>query len=504
MGQETDSPKINPEVNREEKKKSGLAALLLRFGIGSEAGTGAAGTGALGNLISAGVSGGILATKAGIIGLVLVGTTVAGSLGVVAYKLFGPQASDRTDAFSAQSLFSTKPPAAPGSAADGSASADGVSRSLQFLANANTKASGQGSEDASASSPTDASASASASASTPPPLKNDNALGSTVAKLKSDKQFGGLTKGAASGSAGSISLPGGGSASNASLLAGANRGNLGGLSGARAGSGGLGNLRSRSLGGGAFKQLGAVRKDNIAAKTSQAGGRTYDGNAATPSQASAAETASVGPEDTAPDKTPSVNPTGSGNSQFPEEVPSVEGVNVTPWQAAINTASLALMGAAMLLMLASKVAKMKGVTVGMAQGIITLLCVIAAALGAWVIKLGAQIGGGEYGQSLQGGLLTLAGGMVIASAAILAIGAFSAVPGKDEALDSAAMGNYNLMMMVCGGVGLAALAWAYLAPKQKYDSGLFKDGRPPDYDHEYEAAQVVTPPSQGILDQYLA
>lgn len=503
MSQENNLPNIKPEVNREEKKKSGLAALLLRFGIGSEAGTGAAGTGALGNLLSAGVSGGILATKAGIIGLVLVGTTVAGSLGVVAYKLFGPQSSDRTDAFSAQSLFSAKPPAAPGAAGDGSASADGVSRSLQFLANANTKASGQGSEDASAASTTDASASA--SASTPPPLKNDNALGSTVAKLKSDKQFGGLTKGAASGSGGSISLPGGGSPSNASLLASANRGNLGGMTGARAGSGGLGNLRSRSLGGSAFKQLGAVRKDNIAAKTSQAGGRTYDGNAAAPSQASAAETASVGPEDTAPDKTPSVNPTGSGSSQFPEEVPSVAGVNVTPWQAAINTAMLCMMGAAVILMLASKIAKMEGISLGMAKTIIVLLAVIAAALGAYVLKLGAQIGGGEYGQPLQGQLLSLAGGMVIASATCLAIGGLGLTEdAKTGALNAASMGNMNLLMMLCGGVALAATAWAYMAPKQKYDSGLFKDGRPPDYDHEYEAAQVVTPPSQGILDQYLA
>ena len=37
MGQETDLPKIKPEVNREEKKRSGLAGLLSRFGIGSEA-----------------------------------------------------------------------------------------------------------------------------------------------------------------------------------------------------------------------------------------------------------------------------------------------------------------------------------------------------------------------------------------------------------------------------------------------------------------------------------
>ena len=51
-----------------------------------------------GGLLGAGVSGGLLATKAGLIGLILVGTTVAGSLGVVAYKLFGPNASDRDGA----------------------------------------------------------------------------------------------------------------------------------------------------------------------------------------------------------------------------------------------------------------------------------------------------------------------------------------------------------------------------------------------------------------------
>ncbi|MBI5240657.1 MAG: hypothetical protein HY926_09305 [Elusimicrobia bacterium] len=488
-------------MNREEKKRSGLAALLMRLGIGSEAGSGAAGTGALGNLLGAGVSGGILATKAGIIGLLLVGTTVAGSLGVVAYRLFGPQASDRADSFSAQSLFSAKPPAAPGAGEDGSASANGVSKSLQFLADANTKASGEAPADASASAaPADASASAAAPA--PPPLKNDNAMGSTVSKLKTDKQFGVLTKGAASGSGGSMSLAGGSAPSNASLLAGANRGNLAGLSGARAGSGGLGNLRSRSLGGGAMKQLGAVRKDNLNAKTSQAGGRTYDGNTATASQLTPADSSSTGPQDTAPDKTPGINPSGSGSNQFPEEPPSVGGTNVTPWQAAINTAMLAVMGAAALLMMASKIAAMKSVTIGMAQAIITILAVIAAALGAWVMKLGGQIGGGEYGQPLQGGLLALAGGAIIAMAATVAI---TALGEKDmPALQKAMDGNANLLMMVCGGVALAATAWAYLAPKKTYDSGLFKDGRPPDWDHSYEAAQVVTPPSQGILDQYLA
>lgn len=503
MGQETNLPKINPEVTREEKKRSGLAALLLRFGIGTEAGTGAAGTGALGNLLGAGLSGGILATKAGIIGLLLVGTTVAGSLGVVAYKLFGPQASDRADSNFSQSLFSAKP---QGSASmEGSGQSDGNSKSLQFLADANTKASGaEQPADAASASPADAAPAAAASASVAPAgVKNDNVFGSTISKLKTDKQFGGLSKGAASGSAGSISLPGGGGASNASLLASGKNANLAGMSASRAGTGGMQNLRARSLGGSAFKQLGAVRKDNVGATSSQAGGRTYDANSQAPSGPEAAPYSPAGTEPTMTDKNPSVNPGGGSQGQFPNEVPTVAGKNVTPWQAAINTAMLAIMGAGVLLMAAGKLAKMAS-TVAMAKAIVVIMCVLAAALGAWVVSLGAQIGGGKYGQPLQGGLLSMAGGMIIATAGIMS---YAAISTKGEEVDAwakeALSGDMNVLMMLCGGAALAATAWAYMAPKKSYDSGLFKDGRPPDYDHSYEAAQV-TPPSQGILDRYLA
>jgi hypothetical protein len=502
MDERTDLPKISPEVNRDEKKKSGLAALLLRFGIGSEAGGGVGGAGLMGNLLNAGVSGGILATKAGIIGLVLVGTTVAGSLGVVAYKLFGPQASDRSDA-SFSSLFSPKPPSAGGLAQDGSASADGASRSLQFLADANSKPSAeQPADEAASAAPADASAAAASVA--PPPLKNDNVFGSSMAKLKTDKKFGSLSQGASSGASRSMSLPGGGTAGNASLLANASRGNMGGMSGARAGTGKLGSLRSRSLGGGAARQLAAVRRDHTGATTSQGAGRTYDGNTAAPAQLTPSETTPIGPQDTAPDRTPSVNPSGGSDPQFPEEPPTVTGKNVTPWQAAINTAMLAILGAGLLLMAASKLAKMAS-TVAMAKGIVAMLCLLASALGAWVVKLGGQIGGGEYGQPLQGGLLALAGGLIIATSAIMTVSAFSAEGEKvDVWAKNAFSGNMNILMMLCGGAAMAAMAWAYMAPKKSYDPGLFKDGRPPDYDHAYEAAQVVTPPSQGILDQYLA
>jgi len=537
MGQEINLPKINPEVNREEKKRSGLAALLLRLGIGSEAGSGVGGSGALGGsgvlgrLLGAGASGGILATKAGIIGLLLVGTTVAGSLGVVAYKLFGPTAADRSGADFA-SVFSPKPQNSGGAGQDGSASADGVSKSLQFLADANSKPSPQEqAAQAAAVAPADASASASAA---PPPLKNDNALGSTIAKLKTDRQFGALSKGAASGSGGTVSLPAGSGAGNAaSLMAGGKSSSLGGMTASRAGTGSLHSLRARTLGGSAVKQLGAVRRDQTGATSSRAAGRTYDGSAIT---ASPSGDTSAGAQESKSDKNPSVNPGGSSDGQFPSSVPSVSGTNVTPWQAAINTAMMLVMASALLLLIASKVGQMQGITLGMVKAIVCLLSVIAAGLGAWVVKLGGEIGGGQYGQPLQGGLLALAGGCIIATAAIMMIKVLgvegsdkkvndSVKTGKEgemkpltdqkeadkfnqgadgEALAKAMGGDTNLLMMCCGGAALAAMAWAYMAPKRTYSSSLFKDGRPPDYDHPYQSSQVVTPPSQGILDRYLA
>jgi len=499
-------------VNRkdQDKKRSGLAGLLLRFGIGSEAGGGVAGTEGFGGLLGAGVSGGLLATKAGIIGLILVGTTVAGSLGVVAYKLFGPTAADRPDA-SFTSLFSPKPQNAAGAVGhDASASANGVSKSLQYLADANAKGEAVP-QDQTAQAASAPPANASASAAVAPPLKNDNVLGSTVAKLKSDHKFGAMSQGAASGSGGSVSLPaGGGAAGNAaSLLAGKKGGNLSGMAASQPGMGSMSALRSRALGGGAVRQLGAVRHDQTGAASSQAAGRTYDGNAATPSPAASA--GDSGTQNSGADTNPRVNPSGGSSAdQFPSSVASVAGTNVTPWQAAINTAMILTMLSAGLLFAADKVAKMKitaTFAIGAIQAWVCILAGLAAAVASAVIALGAEIGGGKYGQPLQGKMLCLAGGLLVACSGILMAGALSAdagKPGSDQANQLAMSGNVEMLMMLCGGAALAAMAWAYMAPKNTYSSGLFKDGRPPDWDHSYQSAQVGRLPSQGILDQYLA
>jgi hypothetical protein len=453
-------------------------------------------------------------------------------MGVVAYKLFGPSAADRPDA-SFTSLFSPKPKNAPGAAGqDGSASADGASKSLQMAADANSKKDAAP-QDQAADSPAAAAAAASAAAA-PPPNKNQSAMGGTIAKLKSDHQIGELSKGAASGSGGSMSA--GGGAGGAPLLASAKTGNIGGMSASHAGAGSsLAAARARALGGSAAQQLGAVRKNQVNAQSSMAAGTTYDGNTQTPSQAAGSGSGAGSGTNGAGDTNPGVNPGGGGggDSQFPSDVPSVTGTNVTPWQAAINTASLALMGAAMLLMMASKVAKMKSITLVMGQTIICLLAGIAAALGAWVISLGAQIGGGQYGQKLQGELLAVAGGCIMATATIAIVSVLGATsgngsaaaaaaktpgapappaaapkpgtpgPADDKSLAGVMAGNPNLLMMCCGGAALAATAWAYMAPKNIYPASDFQNGRPPDYDHSYQPAQSSVMPSQGILDRYL-
>jgi hypothetical protein len=532
MGQGSDLPNINPEINREERKRGGLAALLLRLGIGSEAGGGAGG--GFGGLLGAGAGGGLLATKAGIIGLVLVGSTVAGSLGVVAYKVFGPTSSDRDDASFSQ-LFAPKPKDAAGASGQGSSnsasgSANGASQSLQYLVDANSKG-GASSQDQSAQSA--AAAPASAAASAAPPLKNDNISGSTAAKLKTDHKIGELSKGAASGSGGTASAPGG--SNNASLLANAKGGSLAGMGGSRgAALSSISAARSRALGGGAVGQAAAAHGNQIGAASSFAAGRTYDGSSAGPSQEGPGMSSGRGAPGSAADAAPPVNPGGGQQNSF-GDVPTATGANVTPWQAAINTAMLAVMGAAALLYFAMKIAKMKMASAAMTKTIICILAGIAAGLGAFVISLGARIGGGAYGQQAQGGLLALAGGCLMATAAAAIYGAVTAKPDgppvksgdpinpKDpsagsyddssalkknatadqDALANAMGKNTQLLMICCGGAALAATVGAYLLPKNSYSPGLFQNGRPPDWDNGYHPAQSSNMPSEKILDRYL-
>jgi len=371
-------------------------------------------------------------------------------------------------------------------------------------------------------------------------MKNDNAPGQgPAAKLKGDRPVGQLAKGVTTGSGGSFGgSMGGGSGP---LLANAKGGRLGGMSTAsRAAAGDAKALTSGRRLGSAFNQLGSVNRDQRGAQSSMAAGRTYDGNSQPSSVTGQPTDASGAGTDGNASQNPSVNPGGSGDSQrWPSTVAPVTGTNVTPWQAAINTSLLLVAGAAVLLLLASKVTQMTSISFGMAKAIAIALASLALMLSLGIIALGGMIGSGQYGQHLQGELLAMAGGCLALTATIAIVSLMgtsesSAVKAGDEAPDNTAKGmtdgagGYNqagadqanatasqgalagamggstgLLMMCCGGAALAATAWAYMSPAKSYSGGLFKDGRAPDWDHKYQPATSQVMPSEKILDRYL-
>ncbi|MFI5350466.1 MAG: hypothetical protein ACHQ2Z_13040, partial [Elusimicrobiota bacterium] len=138
-------PEIKGVVNKEperDKKKAGLLARLFggggsADGLGGLGGFGGGSGGGMGGL----AGGGILATKAGLIALILAGTTVAGGIGMLGYRLFGPGADSSASGDSNLSLFQPKPK--EGAGADGqAASKDGSSESLKQFNEANKTAAG--------------------------------------------------------------------------------------------------------------------------------------------------------------------------------------------------------------------------------------------------------------------------------------------------------------------------------------------------------------------------
>ena len=124
------------EKKSAEKQKAGFVSSLMR-GTAQSSGAGFGGIGGLGGRL---LGGGMLATKAGVIGLILTASTVAGGLGLVGYKIFGPGASDRVGVH--YSLFSPRP-IQEQKAIEAQQKADnGNSASLDDLAKANPNALG--------------------------------------------------------------------------------------------------------------------------------------------------------------------------------------------------------------------------------------------------------------------------------------------------------------------------------------------------------------------------
>lgn len=507
-------PKIKAEVNvdkEREKKKSGLLGLLSRFtgggAGGASGGIGAGGLGA-GGLGGAAASGGLLATKAGLIGLILAGTTVAGGLGLVGWTAFGPGQGDRADNPALQ-LFASRPKESSNPFGVQPVAKDGASASLSYLAQANADKGSDSGEapvtEQSAASATEGDAAAAAPSATPHMGESAATNGAAPRTgLKDVKKMGELSKsfggGGGSGGASSASaapLGGGATASNS-----ASKGSLGGGFGARnSNNQSIGRGLSRARGGTATRQAMNALGQNRAAYSSQAGGRQYDGGSVGGNGTAGVDAGlpsggpGVGDGGSQPTSTPN---TAAQKNEF-EAPPPVEGKNVTPYQKAINMAAMLLAAAMVMIMLIGQVAKAPGGGTTVAY----ILAGLAAVIGLAVVAIGAQISSGKYGQPLQGGLLAVAGGAV-AAAAILAATTMGSDATSQEASQSgtkvaaegaagASSGFMGLSpwVLLVGGAGLVATAGAMMTKPKSYPASEFEGKKVPDIGYQVKPGESV-------------
>jgi hypothetical protein len=496
-------PEIKPVVNKEperDKKKAGFLSRL--FGGGSGASAGLGGSGELGGLSWLGgegglgglTSGGLLATKAGLMALILAGTTVAGGIGLIGYRLFGPGA-DPTGAGDNLQLFAPKPKAGQNGGQSTDAPKDGSSASLQYLNQANH--------------PAEAAPDAAANAA--PPGAAGAAAGSAAAAAG---KGAGAANGAAGGNAPMPTMPklgalpalpgggGGGSAASASVVsskpAGTSASSRGGLSdfkgnaAAKAGASSGRAISGFHAGGAVGQAFGALHDNGTSAQSSQSAGHTYDGAPTGGSNIGGNGTpiggTGVPGANGASAQPQSLNgPTNTSNiSPAPPGPPATD---VCPWQESIHVAQGLLGMGALLLFVMSKVGKNPIAYYALNAAV--------AAIAAGVIVLGAKISGGAYGQTLQGSILMAAGAGLMVAAAMAGFmrGGASKTPtsvagtagatGTAGAAGAASSGSGFLgglpaYMYLAGGAALLGIVGTMMMPPKTYPSTDFSNGIPPD------------------------
>lgn len=516
-------PNIEPDVNKEpprEKKKPGLFARL--FGGGGASGGGAGGFG--GNLGSAAASGGLMATKASILGFVLAGTTVAGGIGLVGYRLFGPGQADQVNDGSNLQLFAPRPKDAAGASSAPAAPKDGSSKSLSMVAQANSSPKApETSADGAVKDATAASA-ADASAATSNASMGQVSSGNGVNKnlLKGGGKFGALSSGFGGGG-GSASSGGGAAAGRPGEAGGAaassKSGKYSAMAKNTASAGGTARGISSRKAGGASRQLMAVGKDQRGATTSYSAGRTYDGNSAGNGDngpGSGAINIGGGGDGAGAQAKSMPNSAQQVNKQEPPPTPPSH--DVTPWGNAIKQAQMLLMIGALILLILSQI-KSPGPWKWVLGGIVM-------AMGLAIIALGAQISGGKYGQKAQGGVLAAAGIGLSAAAAMAMAGGddkkdtgntnttktteTTKVDGNTttkttettgpKAEDKGLFGGINPYVLVGGGAVLIGTIGTSMVPPKTYPSKDFQNGNPPD-SHWFGYQEA---PSQAALRKYLA
>ncbi|MDE2040196.1 MAG: hypothetical protein KGO96_10020 [Elusimicrobia bacterium] len=507
--------------DKDQKKKGGfLAGLLSRLSggadvLGGEAGLGGGaqgGFGALGGVSSgfgrAGLFGGLMATKAGVVALALIGTSVAGGLGYLGWKAFGPGPADRLGG--SYQLFSRRPNGAASSSAagaPGSEAAGGSQSSLKMLAKANA-----GAESPAAPAAPQAAARGERGVAAPVgKAHNNNAnIGGNKAAMLKGPRFGQLKLPASK----SIAMSGpnasapSGHASESSRAVGVGR--AAALGGRRASVGRAfgGGLRNGAAG--AFRQLGQANTDSVGAGNMRTAGATFDGGAA--SGGAGQSPGALGGAGTGAGSGPGATPPGNPGSatdaspRFASSIPSASGTNVTPWQSAI-TLAMALVGACAGLLLLSDKLKLS-VSQKWIQYAIAGLVVVLSML---VIALGAAMSQPPYGQKFQGEMFVLAGGAMIAAAAAKMWGLGNPAPAAPAAgatgsagAATGSMSTPTLIMYACGAAGLAAAMGGFLKPGNKIDSSFFQNGKPPDV-NLFGAYHVVVPgmPSEKALERFV-
>ncbi|MFI5360639.1 MAG: hypothetical protein ACHQ49_01615 [Elusimicrobiota bacterium] len=389
-------PEIKGQVNKEskEKKKGGLLARL--FGGGSGGSSGLGGLGGAGGAGGAGggfAGGGILATKAGLLALILVGTTVAGGIGMLGYRMFGPGA-DSNGSGDNLSLFAPRPKEAQ-NAADAGAAKDGNSASLQYLNQANKEV--KAPEAAASEAPKDVTAAdaankadasvAKAGAGGPINKMGDTGNGASKNLLKAPAKFGTLTGPGGGGGGGSVASSG--APKGAGDLTPGSKGSMSGFKkgGAASVSGGTArSIAGKKFAGTIGQGFGVLGNQRTAASSAQAG-QTYDGAASGGSNIGGGSPIGGGPGvgTGAPGAAQPTTLPGPNTTPNPNNIPTPGMVQDCPWQNAINM-TRTLVGLAVALMLVGKLLS----KTQYGKMIAMVIAAIVAAMGTMIIGLGAQ------------------------------------------------------------------------------------------------------------------
>jgi hypothetical protein len=397
-------PEIKAVVNKEperDKKKGGLLARL--FGGGGSGGTaglggfGAAGSGGgLGGL----AGGGLLATKAGLMALILVGTTVAGGIGMVGYRLFGPGADAASSGDNLQ-LFAPKPKDAQNADGQDGAKGDGNSQSLSMLSqgNATPKPADASASETPPADATAAGAAAAASAGTsgsgPINKAGDGSNGVNKGLLKNSGKFGALTTPGGGGGSGAVASSAPQKAPGADV--GASKGSLSGFrKTAAATAGGT----SRSLAGrhfgGAYQQGFGVLGNQKGAQSSYSAGQTYDGAPAGSNIGANGTPIGGAGDSSAGGAQPKSLPGPSTDQNTSKEVPTPKTHDAAPWADELKTAEILIATAVGLLLVASLINK---TPTPATVWITRIIGGIVALIGAAVIAIGIHIAN-KYNQKM--------------------------------------------------------------------------------------------------------